>query len=129
MWEKEKLLVTSNFSFSHSVSKGYCVGMGKIFSKRKIIGYSKLKEFVDDCFKFVENIRKFSKQQFLLFPECFEKTCTANMLKLGFSGKGLSGLDTLYTCKKWIIFTLNWKFPSNAVIYMEKLGGEDNEWS
>ena len=46
----------------------------------------------DNNFKFVENDRKFSKQvgntvgkgeialdeQFLLFPQCFQKTCTAD---------------------------------------------------
>ena len=51
-----------------------------------------LKEFADDNFKFDENGRKLSKQventvgkveiahyeQFLLFPKCFQKTCTAN---------------------------------------------------
>ena len=51
------------------------------------------KEFADDNFKFDENGRKFFKQventvgkgeiaryeQFLLFPQCFQKTCTADM--------------------------------------------------
>ena len=50
---------------------------------------SKLKEFADDNFKFDENGRKLSKQvennvgkgeiahyeQFLLFPQCFQKAC------------------------------------------------------
>ena len=50
---------------------------------------SKLKEFADDNFRFDENARKFFKQventvgkgeiarneQFLLFPQCFLKTC------------------------------------------------------
>ena len=50
---------------------------------------SKLKEFADDNFKFDENERKLSKQventvgkgeiarneQFLLFPQCFQKAC------------------------------------------------------
>ena len=54
---------------------------------------SKLKEFADDSFKFDENGRKFCKrvennvgkgeithyEQFLLFPQCFQKTCTADM--------------------------------------------------
>ena len=54
---------------------------------------SKLKEFADDSFKFDENGRKFYKmvennvgkgeithyEQFLLFPQCFQKTCTADM--------------------------------------------------
>ena len=62
-------------------------------SQRQILDTSKLKEFVDDNFELDENIRKFSKQvektlwekektvrykQFLLFPQCFRKTCTAD---------------------------------------------------
>ena len=53
---------------------------------------SKQKEFADDNFKFDENARKFSKsvenavgkgeiacyEQFLLFPQCFQKTCTVD---------------------------------------------------
>ena len=53
---------------------------------------TKLKEFVDDNFKFEENDRKLSQwlenteekgeiachEQFLLFPQCFQKTCTAD---------------------------------------------------
>ena len=52
---------------------------------------SRLKEFVDENFKFDDIDRKFSKrvdntvgkgeiaryEQFLLFPQCFQKTCTA----------------------------------------------------
>ena len=53
---------------------------------------SKLKEFADDNFKFEENGRKFSKrventvgkgeiaryEQFLLFPQCLQKTYSAD---------------------------------------------------
>ena len=52
----------------------------------------KLKEFADDNFKFDENIAKFSKmventvgkgeiaryEQFFLFPQCFQKSYTAD---------------------------------------------------
>ena len=52
----------------------------------------KLKEFADDNFKFGENGGKLSErientvgkeeiarhEQFLLFPQCFQKTCTAD---------------------------------------------------
>ena len=55
----------------------------------KILDWSKLKEFADDNFKFDENGRKLSKwventvgkgeiaryQQFLLYPQCFQKAC------------------------------------------------------
>ena len=58
-------------------------------SRRQILDSSKLKEFADDNFKFDENGRKLSKQventvrkgeiasyeQFLLFPQCFQKAC------------------------------------------------------
>ena len=56
-----------------------------------------MKQFADDNFKLNENGRKFSNlventvgkeeiaryQQFLLFPQCFQKTCPANMQKPG----------------------------------------------
>ena len=62
------------------------------FPKQQILDFSKLKEFADDNFKFNENDRQFSKwvennvgkgeiahyKQFLRFPQCFQKTCTAD---------------------------------------------------
>ena len=62
------------------------------FSKRKIFDPSKHKGFADDNFKLDDNGRRFSKrventvgkgeiarnEQFLLFPRCFQKTCTAD---------------------------------------------------
>ena len=58
-------------------------------TRRHILGSSKLKEFADDNFKFDENGRKLSKrlentvgkgeiarnEQFLFFPQCFQKVC------------------------------------------------------
>ena len=58
---------------------------------------SKLKQLADNNFKFDENGRKFFKwlentvgkgeivcyKQFLLFPLCFQKTCTTDTKKLG----------------------------------------------
>ena len=58
-------------------------------SNDKFLDWSKLKEFADGNLKFDENSRKFSKQventvgkgeiacyeQFLLFPQCFQKAC------------------------------------------------------
>ena len=58
-------------------------------TRRQILDSSKLKGFADDNFKFDENGRKLSKQventvrkgeiaryeQFLLFPQCFQKAC------------------------------------------------------
>ena len=62
-----------------------------------MLDWSKLKEFADDNFEFDENCGKFSErventvgkgeiaryEQFLLFPQCFQKTCTADTLKPG----------------------------------------------
>ena len=74
LWgKKEKLLVTSNFSFSHTV----------------------FKRLADDNFKFDENGGKFSErvenivrkgeiaryEQFLLFPQRFQETCTSDYVK------------------------------------------------
>ena len=61
--------------------------------KKQILDSSKLKEFADDNFKFDKICRNISKrventagkgeiaryEQFLLFSQCFEKTCTAGM--------------------------------------------------
>ena len=62
------------------------------FPKRRILDSSKPKQFADNNFQFDEYGRKFSKgvektvgkgetahyDQFLLFPKCFQKTCTAD---------------------------------------------------
>ena len=62
------------------------------FPKRQILDTSKPEEFADNNFKFDEYGRKLSKrvensvgkgeiarfEQFLLFPQCFQKTCTAD---------------------------------------------------
>ena len=60
-----------------------------LVTRRQILDSSKLKEFADDNFKFDEYCRKLSKwventvgkgeiaryEQFLLFPQCFQKAC------------------------------------------------------
>ena len=64
----------------------------KPFLKQQILDSSKLKEFADDNLRFDKNGKKLSKwlentvgkgeiahyEQFLLFPPCFQKTCTAD---------------------------------------------------
>ena len=59
---------------------------------RHAVNSFKLRDFADDKFKFDENRRKFSKwventvrkgeiarnEQFLLFPWCFQKSCSAD---------------------------------------------------
>ena len=62
-------------------------------SPNKILDSSKLKEFADESFKLDLNGITFSKltentvgkreiayyEQFLLFPQCFQKTCVGDM--------------------------------------------------
>ena len=68
-----------------------------LFPKQQILNSSKFKQFADDNFKFDEKGGKCSKrventsgkgenaryEQFLLFPQCFQRTCTADMQKQG----------------------------------------------
>ena len=109
LWEKEKLLFMSNFSFSDSVFKRLVLETRKnpgLFGKglkhslenkwgfqMTIFRLPKLKELADNNFKSDENARKFSKsiensvgkgeitcyKQFLLFPQCFQTTSIVNM--------------------------------------------------
>ena len=67
------------------------------FPKQLILDSSKLKEFADNNFRFDDKGRNFSTpventvekgeiahyKQFLLFPLCFQKTCTAKHMKPG----------------------------------------------
>ena len=56
------------------------------YFNRHILNSFILKEFADNNFKFYEDGRKLSKQvqntegkgEILLFPQCFQKTCTAD---------------------------------------------------
>ena len=88
------------------------------FPKRQILDSSELKEFADDNFKFVENGRKLSKQventvgkgeiaryeQFLLFPQCFQKTCTADSYKPGLVWERVkSKLAVLWVMDKMLV--------------------------
>ena len=73
------------------------ISIGIPFPKRQTLDSSKLKELADHNFKFDENDRKFSKQeentvgkeeiacykQFLLFSQCFQKTCAEDTKKPG----------------------------------------------
>ena len=63
------------------------------FPNDKILDFSSWKELADDNFRFDANAGKYSKmventlvkgeisryEQFLFFPQCFQKTCTADM--------------------------------------------------
>ena len=74
---------------SHSSQIHVSLNYFEPITRRQILDWSKLKQPADDNFKFDENIRKLSKwventvgkgeiahyEQFLLFPQCFQKTC------------------------------------------------------
>ena len=78
------------------------------FPNNKFYTLPKLKDFSDNNFEFVENGRKFSKrventlgkeeiahyEQFLLFSQCFQKTCTADTEKPGFVWKRVKYIST-----------------------------------
>ena len=108
LWEKEKLLVTSNFFFPHSVFNRLVQLTRKnpgLFGNDltlnplpnvKILDWSQLKAFADDTmnvtekWKFllvrVENMGKGENagyQHFLLFAQCFQKASILGSLKVG----------------------------------------------
>ena len=63
----------------------YTLRQVNAFPNDKFSDSSKLKAFADDNFKFDENGRKLflrventRYEQFLLFPQCFQKTCSAD---------------------------------------------------
>ena len=75
--------------FFRVVKSWDCVLKGLPITRQQMLDSFKLKEFTDDNFKFDGNGRKFSKwventvgkgeiarnEQFLLFPQCFQKAC------------------------------------------------------
>ena len=83
-WMEVKSVLFSKFSIA--------VLLAEPSPKRQILDSSKLKEFADDNMKFYENGRNFSEmnenavgkgeiarcEQFLLFPQCFQETFTAD---------------------------------------------------
>ena len=80
------------------------------FPKQRILESSKLKEFADDNFNFDENCRTFSKsventvvkgeiaryEQFLLFPQCFQKDLYYRHVKLGLVWERVKDKSLLY---------------------------------
>ena len=93
--DQSKILSSGNgLMLSLSTCPKLCqVVKSEPFPKQQILDSSKLKEFADDNFKSDDNGRKFSKgventvgkgkiaryEQFLLFPQCFQKTFTEDM--------------------------------------------------
>ena len=92
---------------SRQVKTWVCLGKRKPITRRQILDSSKLKGFADDNFIFDKNGRMLSKQventvgkgeiaryeQYLLFPQCFQKACFPGSQKVTLCGNGL-------TCRK-----------------------------
>ena len=94
-------LPKTNFYFSVtfilSSANAFILNLCELFPKRQILDSPKLKEFADNNFEFYENGRKFLMriestvgkgelahyEQFLIFPQCFLKTYTADTFKKG----------------------------------------------
>ena len=111
MWKKEKLLVTSNFSFSHSVFKRLVlqtctlqglIGKGfKPITRRQILDSSKVKKFADDNFEYDENGRTLSKRvenavgkgAISPFPTVFSKGLFPRGVKVSLCGNGLNNSE------------------------------------
>ena len=95
----EEIHVTSSFFCSHYVFKSLFPNdceilelYGKGLTLSQITNF-RPRDFAEDNFKFDEKSRKFSRrventegkgeiahfEQFLLFSQCFQKTCTADM--------------------------------------------------
>ena len=98
-WAKAEWLVMSPFSFSHCVFKRFVlqtrkkkkrasVGKDKFFPKQQILDSSKLKEFANDSLNLMKMAERleyivgkgetYHCEQFLFFPQYFQKTCTAD---------------------------------------------------
>ena len=87
------MLVNSIISFFHNVFKRLLFSGLLTPSQTTKLDCSSLKEFADNNFRFDENGRKLSKrventvgrgeiahyEQFLLFPQCFQNICPADM--------------------------------------------------
>ena len=87
-------IFSSNLDYLFPVKKGINTSITvNPFSNNKFLDSSRLQEFADNIFNFDENGKHFSKRvgnamgkgeiahymQFLLFPLCFQKTCTADI--------------------------------------------------
>ena len=109
LWEKEKLLVKSIFSFSHSAFYP--------LTHYQILDSSKLKEFADDNFKFDENGSNLSiwvenivgkgeiarYEQFLLFPQCLQKACFPGVKRCHCVGMGFKELSAILSKGKIVV--------------------------
>ena len=107
MREKEKLFITSNFSFSHSVFYPFVL-LSAIYIKSKIV-VCKLFHFGrTEKLKYVlgrvENIMEKGYQQFLLFSQFFQNTVfISELLKAGillYSYNNLSAVQNR-RCQTW----------------------------
>ena len=92
---------------SQCFEKSVCRVLVNPLPDDKFLDSSKLKELADDNFKFDDNGRKLSKwventvgkgeiacyEQFLLFPQCFQKACFPGASKVSLCWNGLKEMQ------------------------------------
>ena len=102
----------------------------------QILDSSKLKEFADDNFKFDENGRKLSKrventvgkgeiaryEQFLLFPQCFQKACFPE------ASKGVIVWEWVNQMTKYWLTLHNLSCFATWVFFLHSLLHNDTFW-
>ena len=122
-WKKDKIPNNSIFYLSQNIFQHI-----NPLPDNKISDWSKLKWIEDDIFKFDENIRKFSKrventvgkreiaryEQFLLFPQCFQKACFLAASKgvivwEWIKGKAHHHTHTTFVFKRFILHIIMYK--------------------
>ena len=107
------MLVASIFFFLYNVFRpfenGFKFAILNPFPNDKSLDSFNFEEFADDNFKFDEHLRRFSKrventvgkgeiachEQFLLIPQCFQKTLLQTRKNQGLFGKGLTHSHTM----------------------------------
>ena len=119
LWEKEKLLITSKFSFSYSVSTGLLLQKHETqasFWERvneKILDWSKFKAHAEDKINLTQNLNFvlgkveniLEKEKVLVttnspFPKMFSKGLFLKVcLKPGLCGKGFKNLYFCFLCR------------------------------
>ena len=97
----------------------------------KFLDSSKLKEFADDSFKLDENGRKLSKrveitvgkgeialhEQFLFFPQCFQKACFPGASKGVMCGNGITKNCKIKPCKRKPLTVKRYSFLLFSLLY------------
>ena len=121
--------------FMHGFQNDFAQLFLEPITRRQILDSSKLIEFADDIFKFDENGRKLSKwventvgkgeivryEQFLLFPQCFQKACFPETSKDVIVWKWVKWTEMPGTslCQRWRSCGLDKFFLDNFLVLLQ----------